>query len=272
MALSPEQQKRTLTIMFLNVSYVDFLLGITTKKDGSCGGGRNIMYSFKSALAPTLAPTPAPTPPPTPAPTASPTAKPSASPTALPTFQDFTCATCVIWGDPHIITFEAERRRSKEHPLREAFFRTRGWKADQLNVQETGEHWLVRSDMVYIQGEYSMDGPQNMTALVSITIGGPFMDGHSLVVRPLDSTTTWDHSAILGSMPSEFKNEFVYAKYHTQTRLVKDGTRGPGIDIILPVGVTMTVNRWKSSLAAEITVCSDRGINITGLLGQCVSH
>merc|ERR1740130_2098176 len=95
-----------------------------------------------------------------------------------------TCgASCVIWGDPHVVTFDEEIKRHREHPLQDMFFRTRGWKADQITVSAAGTFWLVKSDTVAIQGRYEHNKTQlDVTNLVELAVGGPFMFGNSLKV------------------------------------------------------------------------------------------
>ena len=67
-------------------------------------------------------------------------------------------------------------------------------------------------------------------------------------------------------MPQAFVNDYISALYHNGAEIVKDGTRGPGLDVELPDGVRLTVNRWKLSMAAMIQMC---GVRNTWQSGQC---
>jgi len=231
--LTDAMRRKAASVQFVNKSFVDTVFGMTNRSDGSCGPGRNLMFNFQHIeTTPVI----------------------------------YTCGTCVIWGDPHIITFKTHQHRLAEHPQREEFFRTRAWKTDQFTVNAAGLYWLVKSDRVQIQGGYVKNETSNSTTLTSLAVGGAFLQDRVLIIRPLAGRTTWDGEEILTSLPSEFQNEYVHAKYHAGTKMVKDGTRGPGIDISLPQGVTLRVNRWRSSLAAEISMCPTEGQG-----GQCGS-
>jgi len=208
----------------------------------------------------------------TPSPTPQPTkAQRTPSPTTPgPTASDTSCATCVIWGDPHIITFEAYKRRKASHPLREEFFRTREWKSDQITINEAGTFWLVNSEHLQVQGLYERDEAQNMTSLVALAIGGPVLAGNVLAIRPLGSVSLWNGEEILSSVESEFHNSLVSARSHTAGKMVKDGTHGPAVDVQLPMGVSLVVNRWHNSMAAEISICPEE--TVQGINGQCALH
>ena len=123
--------------------------------------------------------------------------------------------------------------RLEQHPSREEFFRTRGWKYDQLTFDKAGVFWLVKTSSVRVQGLYEEKGGFDQLGLSALAIGGPFLEGHVLEIWPLNGKTTWDGVRILPSYPSDFKNELVYAKYHKAAKMVKDGSLGPGIDVVL---------------------------------------
>jgi len=186
-----------------------------------------------------------------------------------------TCgASCVIWGDPHVVTFDEEVKRHKEHPLQEMFFRTRGWKADQVTVSAAGTFWMVKSDSVAIQGRYEHNKTHpDVTNLVEIAVGGPFMFGNSLKVGLLGESIMYNGENILKDFPSTFYKwhgceRLVAAKYHTESLMVKNGKKGPGIDIELPEGMRMTINRWKENLAISISMCPQAG----GQDGHCGNY
>jgi hypothetical protein len=176
------------------------------------------------------------------------------------------CSDCIVWGDPHIITFDLNKKRHAQHPMREAFFRTRGWKSDQVSIYDEGTFWLVKNDLVHIQARYWHDKANpEWTNLGALAIGGPFLDNNTLVIRSLGAATTWNDQEILALLPSRFENSLVSAKYHSGSETVKDGKPGPGLDIELPMGVKLVVNRWKQNLAAKITMCHTQGLQT----GQC---
>jgi len=159
------------------------------------------------------------------------------------------------------------RKRVAEHPHREAFFRTRNWKSDELTVGEAGTFWLVKTDQIHIQGRYWKNASTpELTSLGALAISGPFMKGNSLVVRNLNGEVTYNDEAILQFIPSQFKNDIVQATYSDDAEIIHNGHRGAGVDISLPMGLHLTVNRWKQNLAAKITMC---GAPDAPSQGQC---
>jgi hypothetical protein len=186
-----------------------------------------------------------------------------------------TCgASCVIWGDPHVVTFDEEVKRHREHPLQEMFFRTRGWKADQVTVSAAGTFWLVKSDRALIQGRYAHNKTHpDVTNLVEIAVGGPFMLGNTLKVGLLGESVKFNGQDILKEMGTSFYKwhsceRLVAAKYHPDSTMVKNGKKGPGIDIELPEGMRMTINRWHENLAVSISMCPQAG----GQDGHCGNY
>jgi len=179
------------------------------------------------------------------------------------------CAECVIWGDPHIITFDVMRKRTHQHPKREALFRSKNWKSDEINDVQVGTFWLVKTHQAWIQGRYWKNVLTNHTILGAIAIGGPILgDDNVMVVRSINSGgNQWNAEAILHDSPSEFHNEYVDAQYHNKSERVATGERGVGVDIDLPQGIKLTVNRWNQMLAAKISMCGDSSQIAT--LGQC---
>jgi len=69
---------------------------------------------------------------------------------------------------------------------------------------------------------------------------------------------------VLNTYPSLFSNKYLTAHYHNDSELVKNVQTGPGIDVSLPNGVRLTVNRWKQSLAVKIHMCKEDVME-----GQC---
>jgi len=186
-----------------------------------------------------------------------------------------TCgASCVIWGDPHIVTFDDEVKRKREHPLQEAFFRTQGWKADQVTVNEAGTFWLVNSRKIHIQGRYEHNRTNgDVTNLVEIAVGGEFLRGNTLKFGVEGNPIMFNDEEILAEIPSTFykwhaSERYVAAKYHKDAMMVKNGNKGPGIDLELPEGMRMTINRWKENLAVSISMCPARG----GQDGHCGNY
>lgn len=176
------------------------------------------------------------------------------------------CGNCIVWGDPHIMSFATHRKRLAQHPDKEALLRTRSWKLDQLTTNEVGTYWLVQSEQVLIQARYWKNWTNtNTTVLGAVVVGGPFLSGNVLIFRPLSSDVTWNDESIVGQLGSTFHNEWISARYHAHAEMVKDGKQGPGIEATLPLGVSLAVNRWKHNLAIKIHMCALP----SGQSGQC---
>merc|ERR1719343_205198 len=173
--------------------------------------------------------------------------------------------SCVIWGDPHIITFDLNQQHLRQHPKRESLFRTRNWELDELNVQEMGTFWIVKSSTVHIQGRYGQNKKHpDLTSLDAFAIGGPFLNYNVLVFRPLSGAVTWNNLEILSSLPSTFSNRYIRARYRKGAEMVKDGSMAPAIEVNLPRGLKLTINRWATMLEAKIDMCLEEGQD-----GQC---
>jgi len=144
-------------------------------------------------------------------------------PTAAPT------KTCLIFGDPHAMTFD-------------------GTRADYYTP---GEYWIVKSGTVWIQGKYA---PTRMTSGLAVTkqvgIGGPFLGGHKLVVGV--DFIAWDGRPIhqgferLGFTWNSATPPVGIA-YNSRGTVMQDSRAGKALHVVhltLPLGIKIEVNRW----------------------------
>jgi hypothetical protein len=170
--MTDDQKNRAVTVDYVEKSWWRLKFDVISTSSSSTGG-RNLLFAGVSDLVPTPAPTPVPTPT---------TTVPKQTTTTTTLSGDGKCVDCVVWGDPHIITFDLNNKRRHEHPNREAFFRTRNWKLDELNLYEEGNFWLVKSEQVYIQGKYVKNATHpEFTSLGALAVGGPFLKGSTMV-------------------------------------------------------------------------------------------
>jgi len=184
--------------------------------------------------------------------------------------------TCTIYGDPHIIGFDpADVKMPKlslleqgySAPLIEGFDKPKLSLAQEdvaadtgsglRVVHETGDMWLVKSSRIHIQARFNYV-PKHKTAFVKVlAVGGPFLQNNTLRIAKKSWKAFWNDQEILSELPSTFKNSLVSAKYHDHSMLVQDPekeARAPGIDISLPEGVKLLVNRGAYGLAVKITM------------------
>jgi hypothetical protein len=221
--LTPDQINKTFIGIYSNVDKFKLTFGVTEGK-----GGRNFMFAGTTISA------------------TAPEAKPG-------------CASgnCVIWGDPHVLTFDAHREFTMLHPKPRAFFQMRSnQRSDVVNVLEEGQFWLVKSDDVHIQGRYNKRPHQNTTVLGGLAVGGPFLKGNTFIVRPLVGKITWNGEEVLSNVGSEFSNDLIDAKYKAGVENVKDGSKGKGLEVTLPGDVKLIVNRLTRGLAVKISMCA----------------
>lgn len=149
-------------------------------------------------------------------PTTPPTAAPSQGPPG----------TCIVWGDPHIRTFDGKR----------------------VDFYTQGEYWIVKSTTVLIQGQYKpTHATSGLSVLKQIAFGGPFLKGHKLIIGT--TTASWDGQAILAGFPATWSENTVgvQAQYDGNGATMQDGRAGKALHIVhltLPLQVTAQVNRW----------------------------
>merc|ERR1712190_630183 len=94
--------------------------------------------------------------------------------------------TCVVWGDPHILTFDKKR----------------------VDFYTQGEYWIVKSVTVQIQGMYQpTHATSGLSVLKAIGFGGAFMKGNKLVIGATAASATWNGQPILTMFPSNFQND-----------------------------------------------------------------
>jgi len=167
--------------------------------------------------------------------------------------------TCTIFGDPHIIGFD---KTQKTESLLNFMARNHGKPRHsspdivELSRNISGDFWIVKNNLIQIQGRFNQKNNRTQrTFLRSVAIGGPFLENNTLLIGKQNGKVFWNNDTILSSMPSEFSNDLIYAKYHNESFYVQDPRRVfPGIDIELPLGVKLLVNRGKNGVGMRITV------------------
>jgi hypothetical protein len=137
-----------------------------------------------------------------------------------------------------------------------------------LKDGDMADVWLVHGkaddgQSVSIQARYMRDDSASERQLFvkSLAVGGDFLEGNTLVIRPLQDNITWttpdgDCSEVLDEQTSKFNVKgLLKAKRHTNARLVEDPSiENPGVDIELPKGVKLLVNRQKNYVNVVVTM------------------
>jgi len=140
--------------------------------------------------------------------------------------------SCMLWGDPHVYVFD---------------------KQAHIRVVEQGDFWIVRSDCVEIQGRYAEQG-----VITAVAVGGSFLQGHIFALEPSVGRSMWDGHKVLTGFPSTFTIEgLIHATYSDQGKHVDPGLGGlplKSVELELPLGIRLTVNRWPEHLDVLITM------------------
>lgn len=176
------------------------------------------------------------------------------------------CDDCVVWGDPHILTFDANHILRMQYPMHQSFLKMRHfhhlrhiWKTEEVEALQTGTFWLVRSENVHIQGRYGKFGyGREKTGLDGVAVGGPFLKGNTFVIEPLNGNVTWNNQVVLSKRGSDFSYPpLIQATYSKHTEVVKPWKDGEdlGIEVSLPKNVKLTVNRFSRHLSVKISMC-----------------
>jgi len=165
-------------------------------------------------------------------------------------------AMCVLWGDPHILPFDRE-------------VRSRNGRGSNVNLYDYGDFWIVKSEPIYIQARYWSTRKDGNSMTRSLAVGGAFLGGNTLFIEPLDGTVLWNDKEILSNFPSRHEEDgLMYARYHNEAEVVRTGgthDKIKGLDIMLPLGVRITVNRYRSHLDVLVNMHQVPG----GLDGHC---
>jgi len=167
-------------------------------------------------------------------------------------------STCMIWGDPHIQVFDFKGAAASRRHI--------------VNMLDIGDFSLVKSPRVNIQARYRTASWSNgQAATYAVAVGGAFLKDHVLIVEPMSGHITWDGVRILEKMPSEFEvRDLITARFveggATALRSKHAGrVTFHSVDLELPLGITMTLNRWKEHLDLLITMSPLEG----GQDGHC---
>jgi len=184
------------------------------------------------------------------------------------------CAECSVLASrrlsrPLVITFEQQKSLEAEHPDAPKLFTS--WKkaGEELHVQKHGTYWLLKNEKLQIEGQYEANDKGSSTALVGLAIGGAQLGGNVMTIPAQGGQVRWNGQEILKVFPSEFRNEFVHARWDKHGEQVRTGERAAGLRVELSDGVFVFVNRWAKSLSVKFQMC---GTTVEEQGGQCGPH
>jgi len=186
-------------------------------------------------------------------------------------FYKLDCPTghCSIWGDPHITVFD--QMYNEVSLLSSLALPDAPTNFTRHTNSHAGDVWLVKNDQVHIQGRYNLImRKQNRPFLRSVAIGGPFLNGNTLIVEPQELYMTdltgslqkgrvlWNKQEILTNLQQDNQftvNSLLSVSYSKQVPLVSNEAKQTlGVVIDLPLGISMIVNRHKKVLGIKINV------------------
>lgn len=165
---------------------------------------------------------------------------------ALPT----RAATCMLWGDPHIIPFDAVSQDKEK----------------ALSFYGDGDFWLVRSDKVFIQGRFEgTKYTEGLAATNKIVVGGPFLGGHKIEVGTQDSAADGtaavllDGAALLTAFPQTYRPAdgsftVTYSAEGKVPDVVPEHNEKRIVHMTLPLGIVVHVYQWNNYLDVEVTM------------------
>merc|ERR1712151_426226 len=120
-----------------------------------------------------------------------------------------------------------------------------------------------RSSRISIQARYGSGSmPQFDTVILALAIGGPFLQNHTLVIETSKGgNLTWDGRP-LEEAPGTFTMEglepgAVQVRLDDTFQHIDPGlanARGQSVDILLPLGVHLTVDRYSDHLDGALTM------------------
>merc|ERR1719198_289938 len=137
-----------------------------------------------------------------------------------------------------------------------------------------GDVWLVKNPRVHIQGRYNLiQRMKNKPFLRAVAIGGPFLAHNKLIIGPAKGHVLWNGEKILlqdGNGTFKVDDLFSITARH-DTKLVQDTSRTTlGVDINLPLGIKMIVNRHPRHLGVRISVLG--ALLEDGIDGECGNY
>merc|ERR1711976_1101396 len=123
-----------------------------------------------------------------------------------------------------------------------------------------GEFWVVKSPMVWLQGRFlATPFTKGLAATHAIAVGGPFMQGHTIIVGPMDNGQILiDGQPACTSFPSTCGIAGVATVSYNGAGKLVDSAQSHLVKHIVhidaPLGVHLQVMRWANHINVKITM------------------
>lgn len=158
--------------------------------------------------------------------------------------------TCAIFGDPHIVNFQAFDKTRYEISLTSTEI-----DVSSSTMNTDMDTWLVRTPLIDIKGRVRYERQRRW--LKTIIVGGPFINNNTLMIGGPWKHVEWNNQEILSARALDFHNTLIIGKYENDAMLIQDPlqkAKAPGVIISLPLGTRLQVNMGKNGLGFKITM------------------
>jgi len=152
---------------------------------------------------------------------------------------------CVLWGDPHIKTFDTSR----------------------LVFYSTGDFWLVKAPRISMQGRFQAtdwtkkNDKTDYSSMTSIVVGGDFIGQHKIEVQSMLGKIMCDGVEVLTAFGFSHCGGATIT-YNSAGALVDQAMAflpHKVVHLALPNNVMMQVNRWPNFINAAIKMAKRPG-------------
>lgn len=152
---------------------------------------------------------------------------------------------CVLWGDPHIRTFDKSR----------------------LVFYSEGDFWIVKSPAIIIQGRFQAtdwtrkNDKTDYSSMTSIVVGGSFNDHHKIEVQSMLGRITCDGNDVLSQfgVTSCGRGKIVYDGQGALVDQAMAFLQHKVVHMYLPYSLQLQVNRWPNFINAKIIMAKQDG-------------
>jgi len=152
---------------------------------------------------------------------------------------------CVLWGDPHIKTFDKSR----------------------LVFYSEGDFWIVKSQTITIQGRFQAtdwtrkNDKTDYSSMTSIVVGGSFNDHHKIEVQSMLGKILCDGVDVLSQFGSGTcgRGKIVYDAQGTLVDQAMAFLQHKVVHMYLPSSLQLQVNRWPNFINAKIIMTKQDG-------------